>query len=70
MTEEQVRSSGINILASIIGTDETFSQTVHSRSSYRADEVVVGARFKDMFLPARDGRPRIDMRRFHQMDGA
>ena len=36
-------------LVLLTGFDETFSQTVHARSSYRVHEVVFGARFSDMF---------------------
>ena len=28
----------------------------------------MGARFKDMFVEADDGRPRVDMRRFHELE--
>jgi hypothetical protein len=51
-----------------LGFGNKVSQTVHSRSSYLADEVVVGARFRDMFVEAADGRPRIDRRRFHELE--
>lgn len=36
-------------LVLLSGFDESFSQTVHVRSSYTADEVVFGARFRDIF---------------------
>lgn len=68
VTAENLRASEAEFMILLTGTDETFSQTVHSRSSYLAEEVVVGARFKDMFVDRGDGRPRIDMRRFHEME--
>jgi inward rectifier potassium channel len=37
------------ILILIKGFDDTFSQTVHSRYSYRYDEIVWGARFAPSF---------------------
>jgi inward rectifier potassium channel len=37
------------ILILIKGFDDTFSQTVHSRYSYRYDEIVWGARFSPAF---------------------
>jgi inward rectifier potassium channel len=67
-TAESLRDAEAEFLILLSGTDETFSQTVHSRSSYLADEVVVGARFRDMFVEAADGRPRIDLRRFHELE--
>jgi inward rectifier potassium channel len=69
-TAESLREGEVEFLVLLTGTDETFSQTVHSRSSYLAEEVVVGARFKDMFVEAGDGRPRVDMRRFHELERA
>ena len=67
-TAESLRESEAEFLILVTGTDETFSETVHSRSSYLAQEVVVGARFADMFVEAGDGRPRIDVGRFHELE--
>jgi inward rectifier potassium channel len=67
-TAESLREAKAEFMILLTGTDETFSQTVHARSSYLAGEVVVGARFKDMFVGADDGRPRVDMRRFHELE--
>jgi inward rectifier potassium channel len=51
------------------GTDETFEQTVHARSSYSADEIVWNARFQSMFRPT-DARARvsIDISRIHAIE--
>lgn len=67
-TAESLREAEAEFMILLTGTDETFSQTVHSRSSYLADELVVGARFRDMLVEGGDGRPRIDMRRFHELE--
>jgi inward rectifier potassium channel len=39
----------IEIMILVKGFDETFSQIVHSRYSYRADEIVWGAKFLPAF---------------------
>jgi inward rectifier potassium channel len=54
------------------GFDETFSQTVHARSSYRAEELVFGARFANMFddEAAADGEISVDVRRLHDIERA
>jgi inward rectifier potassium channel len=39
----------VEFLILLSGFDETFSQTVHARSSYRFDEVQCGRRFANMF---------------------
>jgi inward rectifier potassium channel len=57
-------------LVLLTAIDETFSQTVHARSSYRAEEVVVGARFRDVLEQGPDGRIAVDLRRFHGFDPA
>lgn len=70
LTEADLRASEAEFLILVTGVDETFSQTVHARSSYRYDEVVVGARFGDMFLASEDGVVRVDLRRFHEIEAA
>ena len=51
------------------GVDETFSQTVFARTSYRGDEVVFGARFVDAFDRTRDdGVLRVDVRKLSQVE--
>jgi Inward rectifier potassium channel. len=53
------------------GFDETFSQTVHTRSSYKPQEVVWGAKFSSMFNPAReDGVVSIDIRKLDEFVAA
>lgn len=48
--------------------DETFSQTVHSRSSYKHDEVVWGAKFADIFQPVDDSTISIDLKKIHDIE--
>jgi inward rectifier potassium channel len=51
------------------GFDETFSQNVHTRSSYLAEEVVWGARYRNMFRPPRpDGKVTVDIRKLDEID--
>lgn len=37
------------ILVLLTGVDETYEQTVHARTSYRADEIIWNARFRSLF---------------------
>lgn len=62
------RQAEVSIL--ITGMDETFSQIVHARSSYRAEEIVEGARFVRMFQVSDDGRTVIDIRRLDDYEAA
>jgi len=69
MREEQMLSCDVEFLVLLNGFDETFSQNVHTRSSYKADEVVWGARFRSVFNPPRpDGRLSVDIHKIDEFD--
>ena len=70
VTQKQLEESDAEFSILLTAIDETFSQTVHSRSSYKYDEVVVGAKFRDMFVPSDDGVMRVDMRRLSEIEMA
>lgn len=62
-------ASEAEFLILLNGFDETFSQTVHTRSSYRAEEVVWGARFGSIFNPPRaDGTLSVNVRKLHDIE--
>jgi inward rectifier potassium channel len=68
-TAGELEHAEAEILILLSGTDETFEQTVHVRSSYRADEIVWNARFSSMFRPAgADGRVSVDVSRLHEVE--
>ena len=67
-TKEQVIESQPEIMVLISATDETFMQTVHARFSYRLDEVVWGAKFRDVYETRSDGRLGLDVRRLDEYD--
>ena len=70
-TPEALERAQAEILVLLSGIDETFEQTVHARSSYRADEIVWNARFQSMFL-ATDSRSyvSVDVSRIHEIESA
>jgi inward rectifier potassium channel len=45
--------------------DDTFSQTVHSRRAYKAEEILWGAKFKPIFDRDENGRIVLDLRRIN-----
>ena len=47
--EEQLLAAEAESLILLTAIDETFAQTVHSRSSYAASELVWGASFAPMY---------------------
>jgi inward rectifier potassium channel len=66
VTEDELCSSGAEFLILLTGMDETFSQVVNARSSYRANEVIWGAKFSDIFVYDPTGKMAgVDMKRFH-----
>jgi inward rectifier potassium channel len=68
LTREEVLAADGEFLILLSGTDETFAQTVHARSSYKVDEIVWGARFTNLFNPPRNGLLSIDIGRLHSFE--
>jgi len=66
---EELQALDAELLVLLNGFDETFSQTVHTRSSYKVDEIVWGAKFRNMFNPSDpDGTISVDIRKLHEFD--
>lgn len=59
----------VEFLVLLNGFEETFSQTVHTRSSYKAAEVIWGARFTSMFNPTdEEGVISVDIRKLDDIE--
>jgi inward rectifier potassium channel len=65
MSPEDYENGEAEFLVLITAIDETFSQTVHSRSSYRFEEIVWQAKFSDMFQYSENGAMSVDIHRLH-----
>jgi inward rectifier potassium channel len=64
-----LRAMDAEFLVLLTGIDETFSQTVHARASYKADEVVWNAKFIDIFVyPDGDEPLKIDIGHLHEIE--
>jgi inward rectifier potassium channel len=71
MTRDDLVAKDAEFLVLLSGTDETFSQTVHARTSYKPPEIVVGERFVNTYNPvARDGTVSIDVRKISETEPA
>jgi inward rectifier potassium channel len=69
LTESELLDADAEILILLTGTDETSSQVVHSRSSYKADEVVWNAKFSNIFMRTREGGVMgMDLSRIHEYE--
>ncbi len=67
-SRETLQACDAEFLILLTAVDDTFSQTVYARSSYKWNEVFWGAKFTDMFVPADDGAIAVDLRRLHQTE--
>lgn len=69
LSHKDLVDSDAEVLILLTGIDETFSQTVQARSSYKAHEVVWNARFADIYRRPRDGGTlSVDIGRIHEIE--
>lgn len=64
--QEKLLEDEIEIVVSITGLDETFSQTVNARYSYMADEILRDSIFEDVVKRTEDNRVEINYHLFHK----
>lgn len=67
LTPAALLASDPEVFVMISADDETFAQTVHAKTSYDKNDVVWGARFRDMYLPDAD-HVAIDLGRLHDFE--
>ena len=68
MTVEELKAQSAEILILLKGFDDTFSQVVHSRYSYRFDEIIWGARFTPSFHIKENGEIIFDLNHLHDFE--
>jgi len=62
LTAKDLAERDAEFLVLLSGIDETFSQIVHARTSYKPQEIVFGERFANIYNPVRaDGTVSIDV---------
>jgi len=67
-TPESLLASQAEVFVLLTGIEETFSQAVHARSSYTAEEILWGMRFANVFEPpSAGGVNRINVARLDQV---
>ncbi|HUN57198.1 MAG TPA: ion channel [Candidatus Binataceae bacterium] len=67
ITPTMLKASFASLTVSVTGIDETVSQTVHSRHSYEAAEIIWGARMVDIITRSPDGEFMIDYTHFNDI---
>jgi inward rectifier potassium channel len=68
MTPEQVKRDEVELMATVVGTDDTSMQPVHARKRYLDTEIVWGARHSDILSETENGTIVLDVRRFHDIE--
>lgn len=71
VTDQDLRDSDAEILILLTATDETFASVVHTRTSYKYDEIIFGQKFVSIYNPTEPGEPiSIDIRRLSETEWA
>jgi len=69
LTVEDFEKSDAEFLIVLSATDETFAQTVHTRSSYKLKEIKFGYKFANLYNEIETGEPiSIDIRKLSQIE--
>lgn len=71
LTAKELKASDAEILILLSATDETFAQEVHTRSSYKPEEVKFGYKFVSIYNSVEEGEPiSIDIRKLSKIEKA
>ena len=66
-TTETLKRERTELVVVVSGLDEGFSQRIHARHVYTADDIVWNKRFADVLSVRPDGRRQLDYRRFQEV---
>jgi inward rectifier potassium channel len=71
LTDADLRESDTEILILLTATDETFATVVHTRTSYKHDEIKFGHKFVSIYNKTEPGEPiSIDVRKLSETEWA
>ncbi|HJV23958.1 MAG TPA: ion channel [Holophagaceae bacterium] len=68
LDESAIHAADVEFIVLIKAFDDTFAQTVYARSSYKAGELVWGARFASMVEVPEAGHPVVDLGRLDEIE--
>jgi inward rectifier potassium channel len=66
-TPESLAKEEVELVVTLVGTDDTSMQPVHARKRYVDGDVLWGARHADILSERDDGTIVLDVRRFHEV---
>jgi inward rectifier potassium channel len=64
-TAESLAKEQLGLVVTLIGLDDTLSQTVHARYAWTYQDFLFDRRFVDVITDAPDGSRTLDLRKFH-----
>lgn len=67
VTQQELATRHAEIIAVLVGTDETFNQSIHALHSWLPEEIAWDARFADILERHPDGHTTIHFDRFHDV---
>jgi len=71
LTDQDLQDGDAEVLIVLTATDETFAAIVHSRTSYKYNEIKFGHKFVSIYNPNEPGEPiSIDIRRLSETEWA
>ena len=70
MTAEQMAQRQVEFIVVLEGFDESFGQIVHTRYSYRHDEIIWGAKFTSSFVVEQSGDLMLEIDRVGEYESA
>jgi inward rectifier potassium channel len=66
-TPETLQRDEVELIVTVVGTDDTSLQPVHARKRYRDGDIAWGARLADVLTAREDGSLVLDLERFHDV---
>jgi inward rectifier potassium channel len=66
-TPDSCRAEEVELIVSVVGTDDTSLQPVHGRTRYEMKDIVWGARLADVLSELPDGRMQLDIGKFDDL---
>jgi inward rectifier potassium channel len=69
-TPATLKESEVELIVTLVGTDDTSFQPVHARHRYTDDQIIWGARHVDVIHEDEAGQLVLDLRKFHEISWA
>jgi inward rectifier potassium channel len=70
VTSDEILKADANLTVSLTGFDEVFSQSVYARYTYKAPDIIWGARLADIIDETAEPGSRFDFAKFDQVEPA